>query len=103
MKRLRRSAGISQAVLAERAHLSPQHIAALEQGRKEPSLSTLDALARALDVSIPELFIPDERTPRYGFVPEIAELIAPLSKAQRESVLVVVREVCSVAAAKQRR
>jgi len=103
MKRLRGDAGLSQAALAERANLSTQHIAALEQGRKEPSLSTLDALSKALGVSVPELFVPNDRTPRRGFVLELSELLTPLSSAQRERVLVIVREACALAVRKRAR
>ena len=97
LKRLRARSGLSQAELAERASLSTQHIAALEQGRKEPSLGTLDALSRALSVSHAELFVPDDRTPRLGFVAEVAELLAGLSQAQRERVLVIMREASALA------
>lgn len=102
MKRLRAHTKLSQAALAERAGLSTQHIAALEQGRKDPSLGTLDALARALGVSTAELFVPDDRTPRHGFVNEVSELLGGLTTAQRERVLVIVREACALVATPKR-
>jgi transcriptional regulator with XRE-family HTH domain len=103
LKRLRSQAKLSQAALAERAGLSTQFIAALEQRRKEPSLATLDALSVALGVSVAELFVADERTPRAGFAAEISGLIDDLSSVQREHVLVIVREACALAAARRGR
>lgn len=96
MKRLRAQSKLSQAQLAEKTGYSTQHIAALEQGRKEPSLATLDALSRAFAVTHAELFVPDDRTPKLGFVAEVSELLAPLGPAQRERVLVIVREACAL-------
>lgn len=97
MKRLRAESKLSQSELAELASLSSQHIAALEQGRKEPSLTTLDMLAKAFGVPLPELFVPDERAPRRGVGAEIADLVNGLTPAQRERVLVIVREACALA------
>lgn len=49
---LRRSKGLSQAALAQALGLSTSAIAMYEQGRREPSVSTIIALADALDVTI---------------------------------------------------
>jgi DNA-binding XRE family transcriptional regulator len=48
LKELRVRAGLTQEMLAERAELSKSGIADLEQGRREPSWSTVVALAMAL-------------------------------------------------------
>lgn len=52
MATLRRAAGISQAQLAERLGVSPSAIGMYEQGRREPSLDTLVAIADVLGVSL---------------------------------------------------
>jgi transcriptional regulator with XRE-family HTH domain len=101
LKRLRLQSRLSQAALAERAGLSLQFIAALEQRRKEPSLATLDALSKALGVQVAELFVAEERAPRGGFVSEIAELLNSLSHNQRERLLAIVREAHALAATKR--
>lgn len=49
---LRRCAGLSQADLAEKLQISPSAVGMYEQGRREPSLDTVIALARTLEVSI---------------------------------------------------
>ncbi len=59
LKRLREAAGLSQPELAERAGMNRFGIAKLEQGVREPSWSTVLALAKALGVSL-DTFRPDD-------------------------------------------
>ena len=49
---LRRAAGLSQSQLAKAAGVSPSTIGMYEQGRREPSIDTLVAMADALGVSL---------------------------------------------------
>ena len=56
----RRSAGWSQARLAERVNVSTETISRLETGATMPSLTRLAAIARALDVDLPDLFRRDD-------------------------------------------
>ena len=48
---LRRQANLSQAELAGRLKISPSAMGMYEQGRREPSMETLVAIARELQVS----------------------------------------------------
>lgn len=48
---LRREAGYSQAELAQQLKISPSAMGMYEQGRREPSVDTLVALSRVLQVS----------------------------------------------------
>ena len=48
---LRKQAGLSQAELARRIRVSPSAVGMYEQGRREPSVDTLVAIARELQVS----------------------------------------------------
>lgn len=50
LKRLRGDAGITQAELAARAGMHKIGVAKLEQGQREPSWATVQALAKALGV-----------------------------------------------------
>lgn len=50
LKELREAAGLSQAQLAERAEMNVFGVAKLEQGQREPSWATVQALAAALGV-----------------------------------------------------
>ena len=52
---LREEAGKSQGDLADRAGLSRTYLNQLEAGRRDPSLSTLTRLARALGVKLEAL------------------------------------------------
>ncbi len=56
VKRLRTERGLSQAQLAEAAGTSEEWIRRIERGAKSPSFDTLEALGRALGVSIATLF-----------------------------------------------
>ena len=55
LKQLRERRGLSQAALAEKAHLSRPFIARLETSRQDPTLSTLEKLAKALRVKVARL------------------------------------------------
>ena len=48
---MRQKAGLSQAALAAKIHVSPSAIGMYEQGRREPSTSILALIARELQVS----------------------------------------------------
>jgi transcriptional regulator with XRE-family HTH domain len=52
IRRLRRAKGMSQAALAKRAKLTRVYVTRLEAGSQDPSLSTINALARALGVPV---------------------------------------------------
>lgn len=49
LRRLRQDAGLSQEALAHAADLHPNAVGLLERGQRDPQLSTLLALVRALD------------------------------------------------------
>ncbi len=48
---LRREAGLSQAQLAQRLGISPSAMGMYEQGRREPSMDTVVAMARVFGVT----------------------------------------------------
>lgn len=52
LESMRRSKGWTQAELAHRIHISPSAIGMYEQGRREPSVSILAALANEFGVTI---------------------------------------------------
>ena len=55
LRRLRENKKLSLRKLGEMAHLSHSFIADIESGRSNPSIDTLNALAKALDVPVTEL------------------------------------------------
>ena len=55
VKLLRTKLKLSQEELAERAELSKNFVGAIERGTSSPTIETLDRVAKALEVSLPEL------------------------------------------------
>jgi transcriptional regulator with XRE-family HTH domain len=55
IKALRATRKITQAQLAERAGISHGYLARLETGRQDPTITTLEKLARALKVPVGRL------------------------------------------------
>lgn len=56
VRRIRRSEGMSQEDLADKARLHRTYISSLERGQRNVGLDNIHALARALGVSVRELF-----------------------------------------------
>jgi transcriptional regulator with XRE-family HTH domain len=55
IKRLREAKGLSQVVLAQRAKITREYVNRLEAGRYDPTVGTLQRIARALGVPVTEL------------------------------------------------
>jgi transcriptional regulator with XRE-family HTH domain len=56
IKRQRASLGISQEELAHRAGLHRTYLSDLERGARNPSIDSIEKLARALELSVSKLF-----------------------------------------------
>jgi len=56
MKIYRKAQGLSQAKLAEKVDTATNYIAAIEAGRRFPSIEVLNKIAIALKIDTPELF-----------------------------------------------
>ena len=61
LKRVRLRRGLTQAALAQRAHLSPIFIAKVEAGDRMPSWETLTRLAKPLKVTVRVALVPDRQ------------------------------------------
>jgi len=55
MRRIRKSKGLTQEQVAERADLHPNYISSVERGERNISLQNIWKIAHALGVTIPEL------------------------------------------------
>lgn len=53
---LRIAAGLTQAELAARVHVSPETVAAIENGRQDATLVTALRMSRALRTPVPNIF-----------------------------------------------
>ena len=70
---LRRRMGWSQAVLAQRLHVSASSVGMYEQGRREPSVQIIIALARELEVSTDFLLTGKSAPPGNDPLPQLLE------------------------------
>lgn len=61
IQKYRIAQGLTQENLAERVDLSVSHISEIENGKKRPSLKTLEKIAAALDVSLVSLMGEDSK------------------------------------------
>lgn len=72
VRRRRMEQGLTLDQLAEEAELTPNYIGTIENGYRDPSLSTLQGLADGLNVSLAELFGPQQALTSSGL--EMARL-----------------------------
>ena len=79
LRHLRRARGLTLAELGARVDRAPSALSMLENGRREPRLSLLNALAEALDVPSEELLRRDPPSRR-------AQLEIAIEEAQRDPV-----------------
>ena len=56
VKKMRMARNISQEELAFRAHIHRTYLSGIETGRRNPSLRNIASIAKALDISMAELF-----------------------------------------------
>src|SRR5688572_25135990 len=75
VKRWRNHRGLTQEELAERADLHRTYISDVERGARNLSLESIDKLARALGISLPILFSPEETPGNAGNRPNAAEQV----------------------------
>lgn len=55
LKSARKQKGLTQEHLATKVRVSPTYIGFIEQGQRNPSLKTLDKIARVLSIKITDL------------------------------------------------
>lgn len=56
IRKLRKAQELSQEQLAERAGIDRSHMGFIEQGRRQPTITTLYKLTKSLGISLEELF-----------------------------------------------
>ena len=89
IRRRRKSMGLTLEEVAERAQLSPNYLGSVELGRRDPSLSTVVAIARALKASAAELLGSAQDLGPTGV--EAGKIIDALPAEVQESLLVFLR------------
>ena len=93
IRETRQQKQMSQADLAERAHINLSHISDIVLGKKEMRLSTFVRIAEALQVSsdlLLRLDIPEVNAIQSN---ELAQILGDCTPGERESILKIVQEL----------
>ena len=101
IRSLRLRNGLSQRQLALRMSVPRTYVSKIENEKATPTLSSLERLARALEVTVPHLLTGGERNRQEEvrelvedqFVAEILPFVAQLNGMQMSSVLMQVRDL----------
>ena len=101
IRSLRLRNGMSQRQLALRMAVPRTYVSKIENEKATPTLSSLERLARALEVSVPSLLTGGERTRQEevreliedSFVAEVMPFLSQLNGMQMSSILAQVRDL----------
>src|ERR1700722_19049737 len=101
IRSLRLRSGLSQRQLALRMSVPRTYVSKIENEKATPTLSSLERLARALEVSVPSLLSGGERTRQEEvrelmedqFVADVLPYISQLNGLQMSSILAQVRDL----------
>jgi transcriptional regulator with XRE-family HTH domain len=101
IRSLRLRNGLSQRQLATRMSVPRTYVSKIENEKATPTLSSLERLARALEVTVPELLSGGERSRQEeirelmsdAFVADILPFVAQLNGMQMSSILAQVRDL----------
>jgi transcriptional regulator with XRE-family HTH domain len=101
IRSLRLRSGLSQRQLATRMAVPRTYVSKIENEKATPTLSSLERLARALEVSVPELLSGGERSRQEEireltqdpFVAEMLPFLSQLNGMQMSSILAQVRDL----------
>ncbi len=101
IRSLRLSSGLSQRQLALRMSVPRTYVSKIENEKATPTLSSLERLARALEVSVPDLLCGGERNRQEEvrelmedqFIADILPFVAQLNGMQMSSILTQVRDL----------
>src|ERR1039457_1048072 len=101
IRTLRQRSGLSQRQLAMRMQVPRTYVSKIENEKATPTLSSLERLARALEVSVPDLLSGGERNRQDEirdlmedqFVAEVMPYLSQLNGMQMSSILAQVRDL----------
>ena len=81
-------------ILAAKAGLHYTYIGQVERGKKNPSLKSIEKIAKALDTSLPDLFLFLEKTaPKDKLKRQILDTIADMDTRTLKLILRVVKAI----------
>jgi transcriptional regulator with XRE-family HTH domain len=101
IRSLRLRNGLSQRQLATRMSVPRTYVSKIENEKATPTLSSLERLARALEVSVPDLLTGGERNRQEEirdlikdeFIAELLPFVSELNAMQMSSIVVQIRDL----------
>ena len=94
IKELRRLRGLSQEQLAEMIDIDPKHLSRIEVGRSFPSMDTLAAMAKSLQVEIKDFFeFAHQKKTSQELTKAICSLLKEAGEDKQRLILKVVRAI----------
>lgn len=97
IRHFRQSKNMSQEDLALKANLNPAYLGQLERGLKCPTIDTIYKIAKALDLSLPELFAFDNKAPEtLDRTQRFETATCGLSAERGERVIKIVEELAEL-------
>lgn len=93
IRELRIQKGMSQAELAEKAHLSLPVISSLENARSKIWLVTFARIAEALQVSADDILRLNTPESSAGYPAELSDILKDCSATEIDSILKIVKEL----------
>lgn len=93
IREIRLSKGMSQAALAEKAHLSLPALNSIENARSRVWLITFARIAEALEVSADDLLRLSTPGSTASYPAELAKLLEDCTPSEMESILKIVKQV----------
>ncbi len=101
IRNLRQRTGLSQRQLAMRMSVPRTYVSKIENEKATPTLSSLERLARALNVTVPDLIAggghDDEvrELMNDGFIAELVPFLSKLNGLQWQSVMAQMRDMAT--------
>ena len=101
IRNLRQRTGLSQRQLAMRMNVPRTYVSKIENEKATPTLSSLERLAKALEVTVPDLITGGRREDEVmelikdEFIAELVPLLPRLNGMQWQSVLTQIRDMAT--------
>ncbi|MCM8788285.1 MAG: helix-turn-helix transcriptional regulator [Candidatus Omnitrophica bacterium] len=100
IRKIRKSAGITQEELSRKAGIDPSFISHIERGTKKASIETIFKIANALEVSVEELFskiprAPSHKDKNFSFGKRIEMLVKDTDEEYKKILLKVAKILTS--------
>ena len=95
IRELRKGKDLSQEKLSEIIGIDPKHLSRIEVGKSFPYMETLEAIAKALEVEIKDLFEFHHLSKEAATVEEITKMLQGLSEDNRRQVYKFIQYVCN--------